>query len=83
MNHKVKEDKNLRKKIKTNNKKKVDYFNISKVLQRGVEIVICMFFFFFYKNPLFPIYTQRKNYKNCRKLEKKVAKLQFTKVIEN
>ena len=42
----LRKTKTWEKKIKTNNKKKVDYFNISKVLQRGVEIVICMFFFF-------------------------------------
>ena len=34
-------------------------------------------FFYMYNNTLFHIYTQRKNYKNCRKLEKKVAKLQL------
>ena len=40
-------------------------------------------FFFILNNPLFHINIQSKNYKNCSKLENKVAKLQFTKVIEN
>ena len=38
--------------------------------------VFCVSFYLFilYNNTLSHIYTQRKNYKNCRKLEKKVAK---------
>ena len=32
-------------------------------------------FFYTYNNTLFHIYTQRKNYKNCRKLEKKGSKI--------
>ena len=32
-------------------------------------------FFYIYNNTLFHIYTQRKNYKNCRKLEKKGSKI--------
>ena len=40
-------------------------------------------FFFILNNPLFHINIQSKNYKNCSKLENNVAKLQFTKVIEN
>ena len=41
--------------------------------------VFCVRFFYLFNfilhnNTLFHIYTQRKNYKNCRKLETKVAK---------
>ena len=32
-------------------------------------------FFYIYNNTLFHIYTQRKNYKTCRKLEKKGSKI--------
>ena len=46
-------------------------------------LLIKFFIFLFYSNTLFHVYKQRKNYKNCRKLEKKVPKFQFTKVIEN
>ena len=33
------------------------------------------FYIILYNNTLFHIYTQRKNYKNCRKLEKKGSKI--------
>ena len=36
--------------------------------------------FFFYKNTLFHIYLQRKNYKNCKKLEKKSTKITVYRV---
>ena len=41
------------------------------------NLTLKVFFLYIYNNTLFHIYTQRKNYKNCRKLEKKVAKLQL------
>ena len=36
-------------------------------------------FFYIYNNTLFHIYTQRKNYKNCRKLDKKGSKITIYK----
>ena len=54
----LRKTKTWEKKIKTNNKKKVDYFNINKVLQRGVEIVICMFFFFL-RRTLYFLFTRK------------------------
>ena len=42
-----------------------------------IYLCILLFFIFVYNNTLFHIYIQRKSYKNCRKVEKKVAKFQF------
>ena len=39
------------------------------------NLTLKVFFLYIYNNTLFHIYTQRKNYKNCRKLEKKGSKI--------
>ena len=37
------------------------------------RLIIIIIIIILYNNTLFHIYIQRKNYKNCRKLEKEVA----------
>ena len=46
-------------------------------------LLIRFFYFYFTATPYFTFTSKGKITKNCGKLEKKVPKLQFTKVIEN
>ena len=45
-------------------------------------LLIKFFLFLFYSNTLFHVYKQRKNYKNCRKLEKKYQNSNLQKLLK-